>query len=223
MMRVPLAYVYRYPNPSSFSYERRFFCPFEYALQPPAWYKPEHIALEKPELPLGVSELRRYRGPQCFMIPGNHGNYRHLYKSIPYNRVQWCLFMCFLVYLFLNILCQWFVNMEMSKIVSKIYHCGLMFQTIGVTEPTRLWTDWFDGLHTFMRYICHKSWLGGWFLPQKKSYFALRLPNGWWVFGLDQALHGDIDVYQFKFFAELCRQKVISLPDIHLVSNLFLW
>jgi len=25
-----------------------------------------------------------------------------------------------------------------------------------------------------------------------------------------------------SFFAELCRQKVISLPDIHLVSNLFL-
>ncbi|GJN34655.1 hypothetical protein PR202_gb23337 [Eleusine coracana subsp. coracana] len=122
-----------YPNPSSFSYDRRFFCPFEYALQPPAWYKAEHIALEKPELPLGVSELRQYRGPECFMIPGNH--------------------------------------------------------------------DWFDGLNTFIRYICHKSWLGGWFLPQKKSYFALKLPNGWWVFGLDQALHGDIDVYQFKFFA----------------------
>jgi hypothetical protein len=66
---------HRYPNPSSFSYERRFFCPFEYALQPPAWYKPEHIALEKPELPLGVSKIRQYRGTQCFMIPGNHGNY----------------------------------------------------------------------------------------------------------------------------------------------------
>ncbi|VAI36061.1 unnamed protein product [Triticum turgidum subsp. durum] len=130
-----------YPNPCSFTYERRFFCPFEYALQPPAWYTPDHIALEKPELPLGVSELRQYSGPQCFMIPGNH--------------------------------------------------------------------DWFDGLNTFMRYVCHKSWLGGWFLPQKRSYFALKLPNGWWVFGLDQALHGDIDVYQFKFFAELCQQKVI--------------
>ena len=69
-------------------------------------------------------------------------------------------------------------------------------------------TDWFDGLHTFMRYICHKSWLGGWFLPQKKSYFALQLPKGWWIFGLDLALHGDIDVYQFKFFAELSRNKV---------------
>jgi hypothetical protein len=69
-------------------------------------------------------------------------------------------------------------------------------------------TDWFDGLHTFMRYICHKSWLGGWFLPQKKSYFALHLPKGWWIFGLDLSLHGDVDVYQFKFFADVCQNKV---------------
>jgi hypothetical protein len=69
-------------------------------------------------------------------------------------------------------------------------------------------TDWFDGLHTFMRYVCHKSWLGGWFLPQKKSYFALHLPKGWWIFGLDLSLHGDVDVYQFKFFADVCQNKV---------------
>ncbi len=25
-------------------------------------------------------------------------------------------------------------------------------------------------------------------LPQEKSYFALRLPMGWWVFGFDLAL-----------------------------------
>ncbi|KAM3366653.1 hypothetical protein ACQJBY_015806 [Aegilops geniculata] len=129
-----------YPNPSSFTYERRFFGPFEYAMQPPRWYKAEHIAVDKPEVPPGVSKMKKYDGPQCFIIPGNH--------------------------------------------------------------------DWFDGLNTFMRYICHKSWLGGWFLPQRKSYFALQLPKGWWIFGLDLALHGDIDVYQFKFFAELCRNKV---------------
>lgn len=70
-------------------------------------------------------------------------------------------------------------------------------------------TDWFDGLHTFMRYICHKSWLGGWLIPQKKSYFALQLPKKWWIFGLDLALHGDIDVYQFKFFSELVQSKVL--------------
>ncbi|XP_072966845.1 uncharacterized protein [Typha angustifolia] len=140
-----------YPNPSAFSYERRFFCPFEYALQPPSWYKSEHISVDKPELPLGLSELKQYHGPQCFIIPGNH--------------------------------------------------------------------DWFDGLHTFMRYVCHKSWLGGWFLPQKKSYFALELPKGWWIFGLDQALHGDIDVYQFKFFAELCQNKVGENDSVVIMTH----
>ncbi|XP_057502626.1 uncharacterized protein LOC130786327 isoform X2 [Actinidia eriantha] len=129
-----------YPNPSAFTYEKRFFRPFEYALQPPPWYKEEHVAVNKPELHCGVSKLKQYGGPQCFVIPGNH--------------------------------------------------------------------DWFDGLQTFMRYICHRSWLGGWLMPQKKSYFALQLPKGWWVFGLDHALHCDIDVYQFKFFSELIKEKL---------------
>ncbi|XP_022880739.1 uncharacterized protein LOC111398010 [Olea europaea var. sylvestris] len=62
-----------YPNPSAFTYERRFFRPFEYALQPPFWYKEDHIAVNKPELPSGVTDLKQYEGPQCFVIPGNHG------------------------------------------------------------------------------------------------------------------------------------------------------
>ncbi|ONI33679.1 hypothetical protein PRUPE_1G440500 [Prunus persica] len=140
-----------YPNPSAFTYERRLFCPFEYALQPPPWSKQEHIAVDKPELPCGVSELKQYDGPQCFVIPGNH--------------------------------------------------------------------DWFDGLHTFMRYICHKSWLGGWFMPQKKSYFALQLPQRWWVFGFDLALHGDIDVYQFKFFTELVKNKVRDDDSVIIMTH----
>ncbi|XP_044475287.1 uncharacterized protein LOC123203157 [Mangifera indica] len=140
-----------YPNPSAFTYERRLFQPFEYALQPPPWYKKEHIAVSKPELPGEVSELKQYKGPQCFIIPGNH--------------------------------------------------------------------DWFDGLHTFMRYICHKSWLGGWFMPQKKSYFALQLPRRWWVFGLDLALHNDIDVYQFKLFAELIMEKVGEHDSVIIMTH----
>lgn len=68
-----IAYFYRYPNPSEFTYERRFFRPFEYALQPPSWYKEELIAVKKPELPSGVPDLKHYDGPQCFIIPGNHG------------------------------------------------------------------------------------------------------------------------------------------------------
>ncbi|KAL0017336.1 hypothetical protein SO802_004405 [Lithocarpus litseifolius] len=140
-----------YPNPSAFTYERRFFRPFEYALQPPLWYKPEHVAVNKPEVPCGVSELKQYDGPQCFVIPGNH--------------------------------------------------------------------DWFDGLNTFIRYICHKSWLGGWFMPQKKSYFALQLPKRWWVFGLDLALLGDIDVYQFKFFSEVVKNKVGDEDSVIIMTH----
>ncbi|CAL9226515.1 unnamed protein product [Arabidopsis halleri] len=140
-----------YPNPSAFTYEKRLFCPFEYALQPPHWYKTDSISVNKPELPDGVSDLKHYDGPQCFLIPGNH--------------------------------------------------------------------DWFDGLNTFMRYVCHKSWLGGWFMPQKKSYFALQLPKGWWVFGLDLALHGDIDVYQFNFFSELVKEKVRENDAVIIITH----
>ncbi|KAL1353818.1 hypothetical protein HN51_042409 [Arachis hypogaea] len=139
-----------YPNPSAFTYERRLFVPFEYALQPPPWYKAEQIAVNKPEVPDGA-ELKNYKGPQCFVIPGNH--------------------------------------------------------------------DWFDGLQTFMRYICHRSWLGGWLMPQKKSYFALELPKRWWVFGLDLALHGDIDVYQFKFFSQLINEKVQEDDSVIIITH----
>ena len=157
----------RYPNPSAFTYEKRLFCPFEYALQPPHWYKNDSIAVDKPELPEGVKDLKDYDGPQCFLIPGNHGEFQapsSFWFVLPFPLTIPFLFIYFL--------------------------------------------DWFDGLNTFMRYICHKSWLGGWLMPQKKSYFALQLPKGWWVFGLDLALNGDIDVDQFKFFAELVKEKV---------------
>ncbi|KAJ7958130.1 Calcineurin-like metallo-phosphoesterase superfamily protein [Quillaja saponaria] len=143
-----------YPNPSAFTYQNRFFSPFEYALQPPTWYKQEHIAVNKPEVPGGAA-LKQYNGPQCFLIPGNH--------------------------------------------------------------------DWFDGLHTFMRYICHRNWLGGWLMPQKKSYFALQLPKGWWVFGLDQSLYGDIDIYQFKFFSELIKEKVGEGDSVIIITHEPTW
>ncbi|XP_042966175.1 uncharacterized protein LOC122299793 [Carya illinoinensis] len=79
--------------------------------------------------------------------------------------------------------------------------------------------DWFDGLHTFMGYICHRSWLGGWFMPQRKSYFALKLPKGWWLFGLDLALHGDIDVYQFEFFSKLARKRVGERDSVIVMTH----
>lgn len=46
---------------------------------------------------------------------------------------------------------------------------------------------------------CTQGWLGGWLLPQEKSYWALKGPHGWWVFGLDLALTGDIDARQLRW------------------------
>ena len=43
-----------------------------------------------------------------------------------------------------------------------------------------------------------QGWLGGWLLPQEASYFALALPHGWWLFGLDLALVDDIDMCQCR-------------------------
>lgn len=78
---------------------------------------------------------------------------------------------------------------------------NILFLNFGVT-------DWFDGLSTFTKYICENDRLGGWYMPQKASYFALKLPQRWWIFGLDLALDGDIDSYQFQFFSNLVRKMV---------------
>ena len=36
---------------------------------------------------------------------------------------------------------------------------------------------------------------------QEKSYFALHLPHGWWLFGIDLALVEDIDMCQARWAA----------------------
>ncbi|KAL4087625.1 hypothetical protein PRIC1_013514 [Phytophthora ramorum] len=68
--------------------------------------------------------------------------------------------------------------------------------------------DWFDGLNTFTRYICQRDWLGGWLLPQKTSYFSLKLPHGWWLFGVDLALENDVDTEQFGFFERVVQSQM---------------
>ncbi|KAG2491434.1 hypothetical protein HYH03_010220 [Edaphochlamys debaryana] len=83
--------------------------------------------------------------------------------------------------------------------------------------------DWFDGLETFTREIQHKGWLGGWLLPQEKSYFALRLPAGWWLFGFDLALVRDIDMQQYRYFANVVEQRMEPTDQVILVTHEPLW
>ena len=65
--------------------------------------------------------------------------------------------------------------------------------------------DWFDSASTFCRYFVSydKGAVIGARTPQRQTWFASRLPHGWWVLGLDFALAGDIDRQQFEGFAEL--------------------
>lgn len=65
--------------------------------------------------------------------------------------------------------------------------------------------DWFDSASTFCRYFVAQD--KGDFLgartPQRQTYFALKLPHGFWVLGFDWALTGDLDRQQFEAFRAL--------------------
>ncbi|MDE2089231.1 MAG: metallophosphoesterase [Gammaproteobacteria bacterium] len=60
--------------------------------------------------------------------------------------------------------------------------------------------DWYDSLVSFTRLFCSKQWFGGWQAPQQRSYFALKLPHGWWLLGTDVQLGSDVDQPQVEYF-----------------------
>ncbi len=68
--------------------------------------------------------------------------------------------------------------------------------------------DWYDSLASFMRLFCSGRWFGGWKTKQKASYFAAKLPHGWWLIGTDIQLDSDVDDEQVKFFSEVVRPKM---------------
>ncbi len=63
--------------------------------------------------------------------------------------------------------------------------------------------DWYDGLSAFSRLFMSDiggRWFAGWATRQTRSYFALRLPNRWWLLGSDGQLQSDIDTPQIEYF-----------------------
>lgn len=83
--------------------------------------------------------------------------------------------------------------------------------------------DWYDGCGTFIRHICHKSWLGGWLMPQEKTYFALKLPSNWWMFCFDLGLTEDIDIIQFKYFSSIVDDKLGPEDRVICVQHVPTW
>ncbi len=66
--------------------------------------------------------------------------------------------------------------------------------------------DWYDGLTSFMRLVCQRRWIGGWQTRQARSYFAMKLPRGWWLLGTDIQLEADIDKPQLDFFRKVAKE-----------------
>lgn len=75
--------------------------------------------------------------------------------------------------------------------------------------------DWYDGLAAFLGLFCGRRLkgpfseakkgrvVGGRQTQQTRSYFALALPHGWWLWGIDIQLAGYIDQAQIDFFAHV--------------------
>ena len=70
--------------------------------------------------------------------------------------------------------------------------------------------DWYDGLVSFLRVFCARDGrVGDWCTRQRRSYFAIRLPNNWWVWAIDIQLDTYIDDIQLDYF----RRQVVAPGD----------
>jgi Calcineurin-like phosphoesterase len=75
--------------------------------------------------------------------------------------------------------------------------------------------DWYDGLGAFTSVFCAArdrfahgkgKKIGGWQCEQRRSYFALALPHGWWFWGVDLALNETVDDAQKNYFELMSEQ-----------------
>lgn len=78
--------------------------------------------------------------------------------------------------------------------------------------------DWMDSTSTFSRYFTRRndsSPLLGARIPQRQTYFCIKLPGGWWALGLDFALDHDIDRDQYEQFEALLSERGLVTDDGH--------
>ncbi len=60
--------------------------------------------------------------------------------------------------------------------------------------------DWYDGLTSFTRLFTQRSWIGAWRTRQRRSYFALRLSETWWLWATDIQFDTYLDGPQLEYF-----------------------
>jgi hypothetical protein len=79
--------------------------------------------------------------------------------------------------------------------------------------------DWYDGLHGFMQTFCSQRGIGRWQTRQRRSYWALQLRHGWWIWGLDLQLQSQMDTPQLDYFRAMADrlapgdQVVLCAPE----------
>ncbi|WP_435826591.1 metallophosphoesterase family protein [Micromonospora inaquosa] len=68
--------------------------------------------------------------------------------------------------------------------------------------------DWYDGLTAFLRLFVRSRDrnFAGWGTGQSRSYFAVELPAGWWLLGVDDQSGSYLDDPQLAYFDEVARR-----------------
>jgi hypothetical protein len=74
--------------------------------------------------------------------------------------------------------------------------------------------DWYDGLVAFSRRFTQLRSIGGWATRQGQSYFALRLPHGWWLWAVDVLPGVDIDYGQREYFCRVAEGRSPRGPGL---------
>ncbi len=80
-------------------------------------------------------------------------------------------------------------------------------------EPPELFAipgshDWYDGLINFEEVFCRQRSIGGWKTQQSRSYFAIKLPHRWWLWGIDIQFGPYMDEAQWGYFSEVAASQV---------------
>lgn len=66
--------------------------------------------------------------------------------------------------------------------------------------------DWYDGLTSFLRVFAQRRPFGGWNTEQTRSYFAVRLPQRWWLYAIDTQFDDYVDAPQLEYFRAASEQ-----------------
>ena len=75
--------------------------------------------------------------------------------------------------------------------------------------------DWYDGLTAFDSLFCSSrdklshakgNIIGGWQCQQHRSYWAIRLPYNWWIWGADIQFSKYLDTAQVNYFERVAEQ-----------------